>query len=410
MLNGDLKMALTSLRKSKWRSLLTMFGIIIGVASVVTTVSLGVGVKQQVVGQIGKLGKDLITIRPGKIVSRDSEGRITKVNALGGYSFSSGSLPVSDLKAVHDTNGVKTTVPLGVVGDQASVDGHIYSQGYVIGTSPDMPDILKQKVDFGSFFSPDETDRQFAVIGHDVAVRLFHDSSPIGMSLKILGQDFVIEGVFDTISSSPLPLGPDFNKTIFIPYDTAQTLTNNSTRLAEILVKPTDPNNVGYTISQINQTMSVAHGGQNDYAVLKQDENLTVTNDILNLLTAFVAGIASISLFVGGIGIMNIMFLAVTERTREIGVRKAIGATNQQILGQFLIEALVLSFVGSVIGLLVAAVINLLLRIFTHLQPAITVPIILIACAVSIAVGVLFGIIPAAKAASKDPIDALRYE
>ena len=141
-----------------------------------------------------------------------------------------------------------------------------------------------------------------------------------------------------------------------------------------------------------------AHGGQDDFTVLRQDENLLVTNDILNTLTAFIAGIAAISLIVGGIGIMNIMLVSVTERTREIGVRKALGATNSQILNQFLIEAVVLSIAGSFIGLLISGFIVVAVRVSTHLQPVITWPIALAACFVAILVGVIFGIAPAAKA------------
>jgi putative ABC transport system permease protein len=163
-------------------------------------------------------------------------------------------------------------------------------------------------------------------------------------------------------------------------------------------------------VDAIHAALLKNHGGQEDFTVLKQDESLAVANTILNLITGLIAGIAAISLIVGGIGIMNIMLVSVIERTREIGIRKAIGATNRQILSQFMVESLVLSVVGAILGVLISIMVNYLIRIATTLTPVITLPIMVISVAVSIMVGLIFGITPALKAARKDPIEALRYE
>jgi len=403
-------MALAALRSSKWRSFLTMLGIIIGVVSVVTIVSLGEGVKKQVVGQISRLGSDLITIRPGQLVTRDASGTITKINLSRSLGISSGSLPANDLSIIERTPNVKTVVPISLISGGARTEDRQYNNGYIIGTNDKMPEVLKQKVNFGAFFSSGELGRHVAVIGQTVAEQLFHENVPIGMTFSIHGQDFIVRGVMDKFESSPVALGPDFNKAIFIPYNIGKEITGGNTQLIEILVRPTHPNQSAQTIAAINRRLMAAHGQQNDFTVLRQDENLAVTNDILNLLTGFITGIAALSLMVGGIGIMNIMLVSVTERTREIGIRKAVGATNRQILGQFLVEALVLSVVGGIIGTLLALLTNVLLRIFTNLQPVITWPVVLLACMVVLIVGIIFGITPAAKAARKDPIEALRYE
>jgi putative ABC transport system permease protein len=408
--NGNFRMAIASLRSNRWRSLLTMTGIIIGVVSVVTTVSLGEGIKRQVVGQINRFGSDIITIKPGKIVERDNEGRISKVKVKNGYSFANASLPAKDIETITKTSGVDEVVPVSVITGNAVVDKREYNQGTIIGTSASLPDLLNHKIQYGAFFEESDSEEPVAVIGRNVAYKLFDSGAPIGMSMSIHGQNFVVRGVFEVFETPPLALGPDFNNAIFIPYPMAQELTGGNSQLAQVLVRPKSAAQTNQTVASLNRSLLDSRGGQEDFTVLRQDENLIVTSDVLNILTAFVAGIAAISLVVGGVGIMNIMLVSVTERTREIGIRKAIGATNKQIMSQFLIEAVVLSCGGAIVGFILAALVVAGIRLATHLQPVITWPIAVVAMLAAILIGVLFGLMPAAKAASKDPIDALRYE
>jgi len=408
MANRNLKLAFASLRTSKWRSLMTMAGIIVGIVSVITIVSLGVGVKQQVVKQMNKLGGNLIIVRPGVSVKRDSNGVITRVNNT--YTFSTGSLSENDLSVIKKTDGVSQVLPLSIVSSGVKSGDLQYDAATVIGTSDVMPDVLKQKVAYGSFFSAEDSGKNVAVIGKTVAEQLFHENVPLGMSVIIRGQEFIVRGIFDQFNSSPIPLGPDFNKAVFIPYEQGRDISGGSSQLVQVMVQPTNPNDSGTVIANLNRQLSASHGDQTDFTVLRQDEDISVTGNVLNLFTGLIAGIAAMSLLVGGIGIMNIMLASVSERTREIGIRKAVGATNRQILNQFLTEAAVLSAVGGIVGIILAYVVNFLLIVGTNLHPVITWPVVVIATGVSLAVGVIFGIAPAARAARKDPIDALRYE
>jgi putative ABC transport system permease protein len=406
MLASNLKMANQALRSAKWRSFLTMLGVIIGVLSVITTVSIGEGIKQQIVGQINHLGSDLITVRAGKAVNRDKKGNITGVNllnALGGQTLSE-----ADLEVVQKSEGVRVAVPLGIITGVAQTDEREFQNGFIIATTEGMPDILNQKVEFGEFFEASDPPKDSAIIGKRVAEELFLDNVPIGKNLRIRGQNFVVKGVFEEFPNSPLSPNMDYNRAIFIPYEMGKQLAGGSPQIAQVLAKPTDADRTAEVAGTIRSNLLKAHAGQEDFTVLRQAESLAVANDLLSMITNMIAGIAAISLLVGGIGIMNIMLVSVTERTHEIGIRKAIGATNQQILGQFMIEALVLSLIGGIIGVLLSILANYFIRIFTSLQPVVTLPVIMLSVGVSVLVGVIFGVTPAMRAARKDPIHALR--
>lgn len=407
MIPDNFRMAVASLRSAKLRSFLTMLGVIIGVASVVTTVSLGEGVKRQVSGQLDLLGGDLITIRPGQTPETGSGSGLGSFGILSS-GMGIGSLTELDLKTVRDTDGVRDAVPLSLINAVPSARDKKYEHGLVLATNGNLPSVLNQKVEFGVFFNPSEDDRQVAVIGASASAELFRESAPIGKTIQIRGQDFIVRGILEETAASPFNPGPDFNNAIFIPYTAGKNLNDNVAPIYQILAKPKKANEVDIAISGISANLEKVHGGQRDFTILGREDNLAVTNEVVVLLTSLIGGIAAVSLLVGGIGIMNVMLVSVSERTREIGIRKAIGATSRQIRTQFLIEAVVLSLWGAVIGLLVSGVINFMLRVTTEFQPVITWQTIGIAAAVSILVGAVFGAAPAFKASRKDPIEALR--
>jgi ABC-type antimicrobial peptide transport system permease subunit len=406
-------MAIATIKMAKMRSFLTVLGIVIGVVSVVTVVSIGDGVKQQVSHQVDQLGRDLITVRPGDPVRRQSGDAVSQ--ALSGGTFygvsNVGSLADEDIGVTQHVPGVAKAVPLALLRGAMTVDGKETVPPLMLATTADMDTILGQPTEFGEFFSSDLANQPDAVvIGHDVADRLFSERSPLGKSFEFLGQRFFVRGVMKRFDATPLSLTTDFNDVIFVPYQTAQKLTNKNAVLYQILVKPasTESANIAQTAGAVTTALRNAHGGQQSFAVLRQDQDEQATSAILDLLTKLIAGVAAVSLLVGGIGVMNVMLVSVAERTHEIGLRKALGASNRQIWMQFSTEASVLSFFGGILGAAIALLLSFVLRVTTSLTPIFSWRAMAVAVVVSWIVGVIFGTAPALKAARKDPIESLR--
>jgi putative ABC transport system permease protein len=408
MVSEHIKVALASVRAARFRSFLTMIGVIVAVVSIVTVFSLGEGIKRQVSGQSERTGKDLITIRPGKLVDRNNQGEITGINWL---SFiTSSSLTAKDLETVKGNQQIETAVPISVINGAPQVGKTQFNDGFIMATTNDFLQVSSQKIEFGNFFDQADSDRRVVVIGQGVAEKLFKENVPVSKNLQIRGENFVVSGVFERVPANPLDYGADYNDAVFIPYNSGQQITGNELNIYEILARPQskEPAKVDEAIASLNESLKNNHGGQEDFTVLRQEDMVAVADSMLKTITRSVAAIAAVALFVGGVGIMNVMLVTVTERTREIGIRKAVGATNRQIQKQFLTEAVVISVWGALVGVGLSFLINFIFRIFTNLQPVITWQVVVGSAAAAILTGVTFGLIPAVKASRKDPIEALR--
>ncbi|MFA6271625.1 MAG: ABC transporter permease [Patescibacteria group bacterium] len=407
----SIRFALSAIWANRMRSVLTMLGIIIGVFSVITLVSIGDGVKQEFTGAVDSLGGNLAAVIAGDITNGE-------MNPTSFMSMS--SLTMGDVDAISEVENVKAVAPLMIVPSAVTPPvGNPYLP-MVLATNDQMNKIVDIKSTEGRYISAEDIKNKAKVIlvGRDAAKRDF-EGSPIGQKVKVLEEEFEVIGVVETEvgflsgggedSNMMTSQMPNLHEAYTIPISTAED-TLEALNIFRIMINFNSTEAVAPGVDIINDLMLERHKGIKDFSVLTTDDMLDLFDDFFGILTNAIVGIAAISLIVGGIGIMNIMLVSVTERTREIGIRKALGASGMNILSQFLIESSVLSLLGGFIGVGLAYVVTQLITKYYGIPALITVYSLALAFGVSVFVGIVFGIMPASKAARKNPIDALRYE
>jgi ABC-type antimicrobial peptide transport system permease subunit len=407
MLMIDVRIAVKSLRATRVRTALTVLGIVVGVAAITTVLSLGEGAKATIRDQVKQLGDNLLTIRSGK-GTRDAQGNLIDYNfwaALGSTTISE-----YDLKTIQNTPGVKAASPIMAITGSVRMDpgDDPLKNTTIIATNTNFDKVAGLKVHSGDFLDPN-ADRNTVILGSDLAIQMLGSDTAIGHTVYLRGEPFTVIGILSH-HDAPTNLSDlyDYNRTAFVPMDAGKAFNQGVAQIQQINLRVDSAKDIKTVSSKVTSELLTNHAKEDDFVVLRPEETLTLTNNILRIATQFSGAIASISLLVGGIGIMNIMLVSVTERTREIGIRKAVGATNAQILRQFLIESLVMSVVGGLIGIALAYGCAWIVGNIFHITPLITWPIFGIAMLVALGVGVVFGITPALKAARKDPIEALR--
>ncbi len=406
MLFGEIfQVALQAIRVNKLRSFLTMLGIIIGVGAVITMVALGSGAQKAVQARIQALGPTLLSLYPGQ-------------SFRGGIAIDFGqrvSLTVDDYQALaNDARYVKAVVPELTRNFQVKRAGQNANVN-IVGTSPNYAQVKNYTLTAGRMFTAgeDEGRRRYAVLGSAIPEMFSaNGAAMIGQEIQIRGIPFEIIGVLSSKGSAMGFGNPD--EQILIPLQTARYRVMGTDRLRSITAQVGDARNMNLAMIEIERVMRRQHkirpGGENDFQIRRQTDILSTLQDTTQTFGFLLAGIAAVSLIVGGIGIMNIMLVSVTERTREIGVRKALGATRRNILLQFLVEALVLCLVGGTVGVLLGSLGAVALSKVAHWNTSISPFSILLAFIFSAIVGLFFGIYPARRAAALDPIIALRYE
>ena len=380
MILENIRLSFAVIFGAKLRSLLTMLGIIIGVSSVLIIISMGEGVKNQVTNSIIGLGASLISVTPGQSVKRNDDGSIKEVNFAEGFGTS--TLSEADVESIRDIESVEAVAPIMVVPGTVKNSSEEVSTTTIIATNEQYPKALNQKVATGAFFKDDSTGNT-AVIGSDIADEEFNGVSAVGKVITLRSENFIITGVLEKFESAFGVFGPDLNRGVFISIDKGKQLTNGVVSISEIDVSVQADADSNAIVKQIDEAVLQNHGGERDFSVIKQDEIIEITDQIFSVITSFVAAIAGISLFVGGIGIMNIMLVSVTERTKEIGLRKAVGATNWHILQQFLIEAVILSAIGGLLGTAFSYLVVQGISAFTDLRGSFAFSTVLLALGVS---------------------------
>jgi putative ABC transport system permease protein len=385
------KMAIKSIRSNKVRSFLTMLGVIIGVSSVIAAVGFAQGSTKSITDTISSMGTNLIQVN---IMGRNSNRNVTYSQIKEFSEENSG-----DIAAVAPQSNSSATVKYGTNTRDTSV----------LGTSPDYQIIRSVGVQSGRFLIQNDLDnmQKVAVVGTAVVNDIFEGKDPLGEKIKINGQLFTVVGVLEEKDGGQDEGSDDI---VIIPVSVSQRLFRSGT-IRNFAIQATSPDTVESAMEKLEEFLTKTYKSSDAFRVFNQAEMLENLNSMTGTMTAVLAGIAAISLIVGGIGIMNIMLVSVTERTREIGIRKAIGAKRKNILVQFLIEAIILTGFGGVMGVAIGiSIIHFIIGGFELVPEVYSIPWILLSFGISLGVGVTFGLFPAYKAASLNPIEALRSE
>jgi len=401
---NHIHIARQSIASSRMRSTLTMLGITIGVASITTILALSAGASKIVIDQVDSLGGNIAVIRPGASEDDTLQGI---VQLPIGQQYAASSLNDVDVTSIEKIAHVKAVAPLMILGGSVNGVSEGSARTPILATTPNLEQISGLEVSDGQFLDPDLMGST-AVIGPQLSIDIFGTDQSIGKTVTVKGKPFTVIGILKRTNTPVNYNTIDFDNAVLIDMAEGREFIQGASQIQQINVQSESVEYLGGIITEINKSLLKNHFGQADFTVLSGDEIAQPTSGIFTALAGVSVAIAAISLVVGGVGIMNIMLVSVAERTREIGIRKALGATNGDIISQFLIESVALSIGGGLAGYLLGYALAFVISTFLTFDPVFNLEIAGVALVVSLVIGTLFGLYPALRAARKDPISALR--
>ncbi len=408
MVRANIRLALASIRAAKFRTFLTIIAVIIGIASFTVVTTTVDGLKNAAASEINDLGGNLIQVVPGRVIIEDESGN-KQLNFAA--SFGSSTLTDKDIQDLDKIKEIEAFAPLGLISAQVKRGEKALETASVIATSPDYPLAFSQTVANGSFFSDRAGMGKFVVVGQGVVDKLFGGKLSLGTKISIRGEDFTVIGSMEEYESALSFAGaPNLNDAVFINLKDAKELSDGLVSIQEIDIQLNDDVDANTAKEHIHETLLKNHAGEEDFTVMTQDEIIDLTNSLFSIIKQVGQVLSFVMLFVSSVVILLIMLITVRERTKEIGLRKSIGATNGNILVQFLTEAVTISWLGSAIGILIGFGFGMWVKSAINITPAYSSSTFVILLTISTLVGVIAGVVPAFIAARKDPVESLRHE
>ena len=399
------RLARAAIKDNRTRSFLTCLGIAIGVASIILILSLMGSISNLVKEQTKEIGADLIVVRPSS--TKDNVTNIVE-ELTSANSFQKSNLAISDVKAIKNVEHVAAAAPIAVSTNTVESEKNTFDSVPILGTNSDFIKIEPLALRYGSFLT-DTEDSKSVILGHTLSLALFNTiNSTVGKTVNIMGEKFMVAGVLDEIEKSINFDNVDFDNALIMDINSLDKYTG-STQIQQINVKAENTDSLATISNDIRTAIENQKQGDKNFSVTYGDDITHPASNLFTIVSGMLAIVAGISLIVGGIGVMNIMLVSVAERTHEIGIRKAVGASSRNILIQFLFEALILSILGGIFGLVLGYILAFLLSVITPFAPYISWQILAVTFLTTLIVGIIFGIYPALKAASKNPIDSLKH-
>ncbi len=404
LLRTHFKLARAMVKKTPTRSFLTSLGIAVGVASIVLILSLTASVSNLIATEVSDIGTDLIVVRP----STTKDATTTAIEELtASNSLVSSTLTLEDVTTISAVDGVTVVAPIAVSVSSVTNSDNEITSATILGTTPDFVEIEPLTLRYGSFLS-EKNAATTLVVGSNISLQLFNTTNPVGKTLEFRGTRYMIIGVLEEIESTINFDNVDLNNAIIMNIDALESIMG-SVQIQQINVKAENTAALEETSEKITAALTSSKSGDTNFSVLYGDSITHPSSTLLSIVSAALALVAGISLVVGGIGVMNVMLVSVVERTREIGIRKAVGASSYNILMQFIFESLILSFRGALLGIIFGYILALFISTIAPFSPVITPEILGIVFATALIVGLIFGIYPAIKAALKSPIESLKH-